>query len=218
MTVPKVYLDTNVLKFSATELPRMAPRQETINWGGIEHEITVHDFVEVNPNEKIGNPDLKVEADSLSELAGLGKLGAVEYLIQMETMFESWGLPNMDSSTGKFYGAPVKTVDAPIQYGRTMIGGGQDAKEMQYDFLSRIDNGRFKELQKITGAYQGKNPPNRNQLLDAFHVWCAEHNDSDYFLTLDFKLIRVVNNGGAEKVKTKLVRPSELLAILKNGT
>jgi len=216
MNPPKVYLDTNVLKFSATQLPRLKPKKQIINWGGIEQNVTVHDFVEINPNENITNPELKTEAALLPNLAELGKNGTVRFLIQVETLLESWGIPNMDSKSGKFYGTPIEHVEAPVQYGRIMFCGNQDSKEMQFDFLSRLNNMRFKELQKIVGAYQGPGKLNRNQLLDAFHVWCAEHHECDYFLTLDFKLIRIVANGGAERVQVNLVRPSELIMQLKN--
>ena len=117
----------------------------------------------------------------------------------------------MDSRTGKFYGAPVEQVEAPVKYGRVIIGGNQDAKEMQFNFLSRLNHKRFTELQKLTGAYQGPGKLNRNQLLDAFHIWCAEHNECEFFLTLDFKLIRIVTNNRSYNSTVKLVRPSELL-------
>ena len=83
MNHPKVYLDTNILKFSATQLPRLQPRQHTIIWGGRTHEVTVHDFIDINPNDTIQNPDLKAEADLLRELAEAGKLGCINYVIQL---------------------------------------------------------------------------------------------------------------------------------------
>lgn len=218
MAVPKVYIDTNVFKFAATQLPRLVPRRQSLNWGGQVHEIVFHDLVALNPNENIKNPDLKAEAELLPRLADLAKYNQVEYLIQTETLFESWGLPNMDSSTGKFYGAPYKAVDAPITYGRVMIGGLEDPGEMQFEFLKGIRAERFLELQRITGAYQGEGKLNRNQLLDAFHLWCAEHNKCDYFLTLDFKLIRVLGQNQKKQLPVRAVRPSELLVALGSGT
>ncbi len=130
--VLKVYIDTNVLKFSATQLPRLRPRPQKINWGGRIHEITVHDFVNIDPNDSIRNPELKAEAELLPELAEAGKRGQLKYVIQMETLFESWGIPNMDSATGRFYGAPYETVDAPIAYARVIAGGRNDPKDMQF--------------------------------------------------------------------------------------
>ncbi len=53
----------------------------------------------------------------------------------------------------------------------------------QYNFLRSLDHGRFLELRRICGAEQGQKV-NRNQLLDAFHLWCAEFNRCEYFLSL----------------------------------
>jgi len=211
MESPKIYIDTNVLKFSATQLPRLKPRQTTINWGGPIHDVTVHDFIEVNPNDTITNQELKSEVQLLPELAELGKSGKVQYAIQMETLLESWGIPNMDSSSGRFYGVPYETVEAPIKYGRVVFSGFGDSQKMQYEFLCGIRSPRFLELQKMTGAYQGEGRINRNQLLDAFHLWCAEYNECDYFLTLDFKLIRVLQQNQKKTLQVTPVRPSELL-------
>lgn len=207
----KVYIDTNVFKFSATELLRLTPRKQSMAWGDKTHDVTVHDLVYVNPNERIQNPELKTEADLLPKVAELGKQGHLEFVVNLETMFESWGLPNMDSQTGKFYDAPYKIVDAPIKYSRILFGLAIDPRENQYNFLAGIKKKRLLEWQKLTGAYQGNLRPNRNQLLDAFHLWCAEYNGCVYFLTLDFKLIKVVRENTRRAIPVKLVRPSELL-------
>jgi hypothetical protein len=189
----------------------MKPRQTIINWGGRIHDVTVHDFIDVNPNDTIANPELKREAQLLPELAELGKRGKVRYAIQMETLFESWGIPNMDSSSGRFYAAPCETVEAPITYGRAVFSGFGDPQKMQFEFLCGIRSPRFLELQKMTGAYQGEGKINRNQLLDAFHLWCAEHNECEYFLTLDFKLIRLLERNQKKPLQVVPIRPSGLL-------
>lgn len=213
MNVAKVYLDTNVLKFAATELPRLLPRKQSLDWGGKTIEVTVHDFVEINPNKSIENPELKAEAELLPRLAEIGKLGELKYVMNFETLEESWGLRNMDSKNGRFYGAAIDVVKAPFEYGRTVAGGGVKPKERQFHFLASVRHPRFLELQRMTGAYQGEQKLNRNQLLDAFHIWCAEHNGCEFFLTLDFKLIKVLRLSPA-KSTVRPVRPSELLAWL----
>lgn len=211
MNLPKVYLDTTVLKFSATQLRRLRPRQQTISWGGQTHEGTVYDLVHINPNDSIDNGELTAEVELLPALAEAGKKGQIKYVIHAETLFESWGIPKMDSQTGKFYGAPYENVDAPIEYSRVLIGMGMDARKMQYEFLSSLKDMRFLKLQKMTGAFQGKGTLNKNQLLDAFHLWCEEHNECDYFLTLDFSLIKVLRNNRKSQPLVRVVRPSELL-------
>jgi hypothetical protein len=207
---PKVYIDTSVLKFSATQLPRLRPKKQKINWGGQDYQLTIHDYVRVNPNDSINNLELKAEVELLLPLAKAGKAGLVDYVIQIETLFESLGLPKMDSETGKFYDAPCKDVEAPIKYSRIIVGYGFNAKETQFKFLSSIKNKRFLELQKMTGAYQGPSTLNQNQLLDAFYLWCAEHNKCDYFLTLDFKLIKVLRKQKGNLL-SEIVKPSELM-------
>lgn len=214
MHVSKVFLDTNILKFSASRLPRWRPRQQLVDWGGKNIEVTLHDFVEVNRNEFIANPVLKAEAELLPRLAEIGKLGKIEYVMSGETMIESWGLGNLDSKDGRLYGAPIKIVKAPFDYSYILAGGkvGETPRERQFRFLASVKHERFLALQKVTGAYQGERELNRNQLLDAFHIWCAEYNECEFLLTLDFKLGKVMNNS---KSTVQVVRPSELLMWLE---
>lgn len=207
----KVYIDTNILKFSATRLFCYRPRRKIIKWGGIAQEVTVHDPVYINPNEGISNPMLKYEAELLVSVAELAKQGLINLVFNVETAFESWGIPNMASESGRFYGAPIKMIESPIKHSRVLIGAGYDTETLQMDFLTGIKHPRFKELIKLTGAYQGKHGYNKNQLLDAFHLWCAESSGCDYFLTLDFKLIRYVQNNKNISINTELIVPSELL-------
>lgn len=213
MSVIRAYVDANVFKFAATELPRLVPRKQTITWGDRTHEIVVHDIVTVNLNDGIKNSELRREADLLPKLAELGKAKRLQYVINAETEFESWGLRDMDSAAGRFYNTPLERVDAPVRYGRVMIGGDMDPGQAQFRFLASLAHPRFLQLQKITGAYQGPDKLNRNQLLDAFHLWCAEHSECSFFLTLDFKLIRVLRRS-KHKVRVNAVTPSELLAEL----
>jgi hypothetical protein len=210
----KVYLDSNVYKFSAAQMPGYRPREVTVNWGGHKQTLTVHDEVTENANDQISNPQLKAEADLLPEVAALGTSGLLTFQISVETNVEIGGLPKMFSLTGNFYGAPREMVDPPVKYGRILYGSLEGWEEEQYRFLCSLNHPRFHQLQRITGAYQGTQPANRNQLLDAFHLWCAEHNGSDYFLTLDFKPARVVEKA-RNKPSVPVVRPSELLNAIR---
>ena len=205
-----VFLDTSALKFASAALPRMQPRSQSIRWGDKEFDVIVHDFVTINPNERISNEQLKAEVNLLADLANLGKDGTVDFVIQVETELESWGLPKMDSETGIFFGAPITRIDAPIEYGRTMFAAGSNSRDMQYAFLAGLDHPRFREIQKITGAYQGKNPPNRNQLLDAWHLWCAEGHGCNFFLSLDQKLGDAISRS-KHPLSVEFVLPSELI-------
>jgi hypothetical protein len=208
---PSVFLDVNVFKFAATELPRYVPRQQRVQWGPKELDLVVHDAVVLNPNDAITNPELKQEAGLLPSVAELGKSGAVQFVFHHEALLELWGIPNQDSLTGQFFNAPLQFIQAPVRYERVAGGLGIDSQAEQYRFLLSLQERRFLELQRATGAYQGVNPVNRNQLLDAFHIWCAESYGAEYFLTLDFNLIAAVQRSKAAAA-CKLVRPSGLLA------
>jgi len=100
----KVYFDTNIIKFSATELRRLVPKKvEPIVWGDIVIDSPIYDIKSINPNEKIKNDILRKEADLLPEIAELAKGNTIKLVIHHETLLESWGIPNMDSMSGKFY-------------------------------------------------------------------------------------------------------------------
>jgi len=85
------------------------------------------------------------------------KNGLIRFFIQAETLFESWGIPNMDSNTGLFYDMTIKHIDAPIQYSRTILSYDQtqNPKEMQFNFLSNINNKRFKKLLELIRVKKG---------------------------------------------------------------
>jgi hypothetical protein len=209
----KIYLDTNVYKLSATELPRYRVEMKQVSGGGKTFTLPLHTPVVINPNDRLDeNSEIKVEALLLPTVASLAEEGIVNFLIGIETQVELSFIPNLDSRTGYFYNAPRTMVEPPVRYGRVLYGGIEDPKQAQYAFLKRLQDPRFLELRKMCGAEQG-NDVNRNQLLDAFHLWCAEYHDCEYFLSLDFKLARVTANS-RKKPRCRVVRPSELLAAL----
>jgi hypothetical protein len=169
MTKARVYIDANILKFSATSLLRFRPREVMVDWGGKRQPLTVHDPVTVNPNDGIANnPELRKEAELLAKVAALAASGIVDFLINIETQMEVWGLPNLDSETGSFYGAPHTLIAAPVQYGRIMFGGNDDYKKEQFNFLRSLRHERFGELQRITGAYQGETKSTETNSLMRF--------------------------------------------------
>jgi len=104
-----------------------------------------------------------------------------------------------------------------VKYCRILYGGPDDFRQAQLDFLSSLKDKRFLELQRITGAYQGIGKVNRNQLLDAFHLSCAEHNGCDFFLSLDFKLAKIIEKANDKRV-VPVVRPSQLVMAVRAGS
>ena len=215
VATPLVYVDANILKFAATAVLRLFPRKQIISWD--DGTISEHNYREpthVNRNERIKNEELKREAHLIKSIAEHAKTGRMVAAMDIETRFETWGLPDMDSATGKFYGAPIGPAPPPICADRLLFCAGRDPVEMQRRFLRSIKHPRFLELQKITGGYQGPGNYDWNQVLDAYALWCAEHNGCDYFLTLDFSLINTLRKAKGKSLHTRVVRPSELIARL----
>jgi hypothetical protein len=214
----RVFIDTNVIKFSATKQLEFIPvNKPTRNWYGKITGYQVATVGYVNPNDNLRDKsEIKKEAELLPDIAALAKNEHIELFEDTEMIVESMGLPKIGSASGRFYNAPIKRANPPIIYSRTIIGpsymGSPD--ELTLNFLKRITNKRFKELQKVTGAYQGKDNYNLNQLIDAYLIWSAEHNQCNYFLTLDFNLIKMIKNDKKKRVSINLVRPSELLQSL----
>lgn len=208
----KIFLDTNILQFGTEKATRLVPRKQALLWGEKEITSTVYKITDIPLHEKIKNDKLYNEIKRLPEIAKLSKDNKIDLVTHFETIFEQWGLPHTIGRRKSYFdGVKIDKTDNPIEYSRVIARLGFSGREMQSDFLQGIRHRRFIELQKATGAYQGKKKANRNQLLDAFHIWCAEQNQCDYFLTLDFKLIDYTKNQKKYKPKILLVYPSELI-------
>ncbi|NOT60254.1 MAG: hypothetical protein HOP19_08515 [Acidobacteria bacterium] len=177
----------------------------------------VNQFIQGRPpkNDKLseGNEELKKEIDLLPQIADLAKVGTMEVLQHLETIMEAAGKRRMGSASGKFYGAPMTMADNPIPYGRTLYSPYHSPLQLAFDFFKDIEHPRFKALQKMANA-KPDSKKYLQQLRDAFYIWCAEHNNCDYFLTLDFKLIKMINSNKRHTTSVKLVKPSELLLAL----
>ena len=213
--VPCVYVDANIYKFAATALPRLFPRKQIIDWGHTTSEHHYYELGYLNPNDRISDPAFRAEVDLIEAIATQVKIGRLRAVTNFETTLEIWGLPKMDSASGKFYSAKVDNVPAAVEGSRLLFYGSRNIDEIQQKFFRRIRHPRFLELQKLTGGYQGKDDYNSNQMLDAFALWCAEYNGCDYFLTLDLKLISLVRNAKLRPVRPQLVRPSELIVAMR---
>lgn len=164
---------------------------------------------------------LKSEIDLLPRVAALARAGRIKLITSPELIVELLGtftIPNAGSSV--FDGIAIESVDGPVEYSRILGGWFGDrlgsAKELQVAFLRSLQADRFIELQRACGAYQGRTL-NENQLVDAFHIWCAEHAGATHFLTTDFKLGNVTKTFKGAPLKVKIVKPSELLLELGEG-
>lgn len=212
---PSIFLDTNVLKASVDTRLVFIPESKAVNWGGRDFDVDVHRPVFVNQNTKYltqGNTERFEDTVALRFIAALAKENKIRLISHQEVSIELMGLPRATGGN-TFYGAPINNVAGPFQYDRVVIDG--TGRDYQYEFLSTVKHDRFSELQRVCGAYQGAGKPlNRNQLLDAFHILCAESASASYFLTIDDKLIRVLTNQPRRQSSVMPITPKRLLVTL----
>lgn len=211
----RVFLDTNIFKFSAVKKHVYAKRRKLITWGDLQKEIEYHVPYTLNDLTKIKTATQRRDAISLGMLALLGKEKRVEYFSHRVVDDEVAGLPSMMSPSGRFFGCPIQWVlDPRLSMTRVVCGAGKTHRQHTLEFLSAIKDERFKALANLTGAYQGEDKPlHLNQALDAYHLWCAESAQIEYFLTMDYKLARVVERN-KQKTAIKIVAPQALLRLV----
>ena len=211
----KIFIDTNILKFSAVKRHVFVPRETTVNWGGQDFSTIWHQRFTKNTIHKIRHKEQRNNAIFLPLLAKAGMLGHIKYFESAEVLFEAAGLPRMSSASGKFFGCPVERVLVPTDVSRVWLGGGRSADEWTDHYLNSIDDPRFVEICKATGAYQGADRPlHRNQARDALHIWTAEVAGADGLLTMDSKLASVVRRDPKKRIKIKIFSPREALGEL----
>lgn len=210
---PLIFLDTSVLKHSADRLIRGRIHEVTRTWGDTPVTMDVTQFVEVFPNAKVSRT-LADELRYLPFIADLARTGRLRLATHQEVKFEFGGLPKTDDPRGRFYGAPIEDGPDPFAYGRIIAGWSRVASvDPQFDFVKGITDRRFQQLRRAVGA-QESSKHFKNQLLDAFHILCAETARADFFLTTDLKLIRHVAQHKAYPPTCRVVSPAQLVRTL----
>ena len=146
--MPRVFIDTNVIKFSATKQLRfIRVNKPTRNWCGKITGFQVATIGYVNPNDKLADEsEIKKEAKLLNDVAVLAENGKIELFEDTEMIVERMGLPNIGSASGRFYGAPIKRSNPPIIYSRTIIGSSYIGlpDELALNFFKSVTRARFK--------------------------------------------------------------------------
>jgi hypothetical protein len=225
-----VLVDTVTFKLAITRRVRAEQAPQTIDWGHARTTVEVTRFVEDFPLERL-QPGQRYEAGLLPYVAYLARQGRCSYLSHLEVLLELATLPRARATGDRFLGAPLTFVRGPVPYSRIVAGaipgeelwykrqrGERIGKARLVNFLAKLAHPRFLELQRASGASQGATkPPNANQLIDAWHLWCAEGAGAEYFLTLDESLIRRVAQERRAPPRVQAVLPSALLADLRAG-
>lgn len=204
--IPVVFLDTSVIKLAAFRRIVPVRRSKTLQFG--PHSITapITQWVERFSTPK---PDQVPDFRLLPFVARLATRGRIRLITSLDVNLEAMRLPPSHNPQGPFYGAPIAHVATP-GIGRVIASPEQGFKEHQMAFLRRFQDVRFRELVLATGAYQGGERYIDNQLVDAFHTWCAERAGADYLLTGDYKLIRLLERHRATEPRVGVLTPRRL--------
>jgi len=163
---------------------------------------------------------LRAEIDLIPTIAEWAGSGVIRLGWNQETALEFFGtyiIPGGGSSV--FADVAVTMVESPLEYSRMLALPDRSisSSELRMMFLQGIDHPRFLQLLRATGAYQGPGKLHERQAMDAFHIWCAEHNAMTHFLTTDLKLTRIVKQYKTAPVKVAVVTPAELVAEIRGG-
>lgn len=207
-----IYLDTNILKFySNNSVSTFKEKSSNLKWGDKVIENKIYELTNKNKNiEKLTDKEL---LNNIKKIENIFDNKLLEFYMNLETKIEVMRILSKVNNLN----IKINDAKAPIIYSRTLFSYKEEDKKLQIDFLKNIHNQRFLDIQKVVGAYQGKKEINENQLLDAWHLWCAEYNKCDYFLTIDCKLKRIIDNSKNFFMDVKVVTPKILLDNLNNN-
>lgn len=202
-----VYLDANIFKHSVRQGTREVLERRQLRWGPTDVEVSISQFIEYDPTEELSNVRQRTEAQLLASLSDYAQAGRIAFVSSIETMVEVWGLRGSQQDARHFCGAPVSLIESPIQHSRILINGWQQWRDMQLDFFNGVRHPRYDAFKRAFGA----RPTNRNLLADLFFLWTAESAQTDYFLTMDERLIRAAKGQAHLRIGCKVVTPSDLL-------
>jgi predicted nucleic acid-binding protein len=144
---------------------------------------------------------------SLKTMAEMAKAGLVTLYESDETLAEFLNFRPAGFGLGTFDqlgGIKLKHARAPIARGFTIASYSPNrARKAWHIFLPQIKHPRFIELLKRTGG---------DHAADLYHVWEAEHNGIDAFVTLDVKFINAVTKPKPLRTPVRICTPSEFVS------
>jgi hypothetical protein len=228
----RLLLDTNVLRHTATMVS--VKKEHILRLGSIEQKYNVLGMQRNTEHISKGiRHQNQVEAlPTIMKLAREGNILIFSYIeLAFETMRGSFDLRGGKGDILK----DVKIEDIPSAVDRSKLQQTDDFVEKQSlikfcKFLLEVDVKEFEKrqnwfLSKFTD-FERENIKSLNRFKelccaldethypDAFHLWTAEVNGLDFFLTADRKFINVMNKTSRAQLKTKPITPVGFLDYL----
>lgn len=209
----RIYVDANVIQHSDVDRAYWLPEDRRLDWGEMTIESRTYPRYEVvDKRWSMGDFELRRELVVLELLAQFDSVAGIRFLQQFETELEAnYRL----GASPPLFGAAIIPAADPIPYARSVLGFGA---RPQLEFVQSINHPRFRYFQKLAGVQPGMSEGRRRaQMLDAWHLWCAERNECGFFLTMDFKLVRMLSGTGGPKsddqpqTPVRAVTPSQMM-------
>lgn len=171
-------------------------------------EASVLQKVELSPLEALNTPNHQKtyqEALACSYIEDLARKGIVTLVWGLETHLETV-LKSPFSEPNPSIISLIQGAEAPIHYTRPL------SPDSRLAFLRGISNRLFDKWKQALGVVTDSTRET-NQLMDAWHLWTAEHNNCDYFITADQKMIK---SNKSRKITTEMaiVSPTEFIEAL----
>lgn len=208
----RVFVDSNIIRHAATRY-----RTQTIQFGRLDpgDPLVKRGPIQFHSKKPASGLRLRSEIGKLRELSAHLKVTGATLLMDQETLGEVKRAGGFRSEY--FHRSNIVVSEPPLKYARIIglaphLNFGPTENHF-HNFLSNLEHPRFLQLAKATGGMQGESK-NYNQLADAFFLWCAESNDADYFLTLDFKLKNCITHAANLAFSPSVLLPSQLLSVL----
>ncbi|MBM9615267.1 hypothetical protein JWJ90_13365 [Desulfobulbus rhabdoformis] len=232
---PKVFVDNCIM--SVSETMQAVSKQFPLNWGDSVQWVDVVGYMR-KPLPNLKDEWKRNEIKFLPTIGRIAREGKISLFTYFELQSEGWkrsGSFAANSIGNIFSGVSIKSVEAAvdrsyffqmelgkfiktqqvIEYCKWLMSPGIEKLADRLSgnpayplwLLNNIKNvQRFREL--CQGLAEKQYP-------DAFHLWSAEVNGSDLFLTIDGKFIRAMTQSKRISLPCQPMSPSKLLNELK---
>jgi hypothetical protein len=179
---------------------------QTYSWGPLT--LLINMFCDVPRIFRNETRERTVRAQEyLSRVADLARSGRIIPYSSQEIKFETMGRPrhySLAPEDNPFWDIGFERCQLPLQ--RTVTFGGIEDRfeEKKEKALASITDVRFRELDRVTGG---------GHSADCYHLWTAEVNRLDVFLTREGKFKRAFQ--GQKKITStvEIMWPEELCAL-----
>lgn len=232
----RVFVDNCIMSVSDTM--QGARKRQTLNWGGSEQTIEIVGYTR-KPLPNKSEAWKREQVECLPTLGRMARQNCISLYTYQETIFEGWkragSFPSIHLGN-VFEGINIEKVDAAVErsYFFQMELGQYIEKQSVVEFCEWLLAIDANTILEVIGNIPKEFPPfllnnlrnlerfrelcrglSTHQYPDALHLWTAEVNDTQYFLTIDRKFIRVMTESKNLELPCRPISPSQLLDELK---